>query len=102
MEPRRWTHRDTAEAAALVLLTILLSIREGPFWEAFFISLRHILLYFLYGVGMVLIFVGLTKNTTLPRPGRVAMIKWAVGLGAFFAVCQFIHEGFLMVTGQMK
>ena len=102
MAARKWTQKDTLEAVALVVLTVILSIRKGPFWESFFLSLRHILLYFMYGVAMVLIFVGVAKKTVKKQPGRVAMIKWAIGLGAFFAVSQFIHEGFLMLTGQLK
>ena len=102
MSENQWTRKDSWQAAALVLLTILLSIRKGPFWEALLISLRHILLYYLYGVAMVFIFVGLTKKTVKYKPNKAAMVKWAIGLGAFFAVSQFVHEGFLMFTGQMK
>ncbi len=102
MSGNQWTRKDSWQAAALVLLTILLSIRKGPFWEAFLISLRHILLYYLYGVAMVFIFVGLTKKTVKYKPNKATMVKWAIGLGAFFAVSQFVHEGFLMFTGQLK
>ena len=97
----RWTRADMVQVGVMVLLTTLLSLRKGPLPEALLITIRYMATYFIYGLAMVLIIVGLTKKIWKYNPGRVKIIKWAVGWAVFFAINQMIHEAYLTVTGQM-
>ncbi len=54
----------------------------------------------MYGIFIVMLFIGLTKKPLKYNPTKKQIIKWIIFMAAFFAVSQFIHEGFLMLTGQ--
>ncbi len=95
-----WTKDDYMHVFLMILITLMFSIRTGPLFDAIFATLRHVIAYFVYGLVMVLIFVGLTKKMFKLNPTRKKMLKWAFGLAAFFAVNQFFHEAFLVLTGQ--
>jgi len=97
-----WTKKDCIQIATMVIITVVLSIRKGPFFDAFLLTLRHLATYFIYGLAMVYIIVGLTKKIWKYNPTRIQIIKWAIGLSVFFAINQMIHEAFLTITGQIK
>ena len=96
----RWTGRDVTHLAAMTLVCVLFSVREGPFLEAGLMTLRYLLAYLIYGLVTVLIFIGLGKKLFKLKPTRKKIIKWSFGMAAFFAVNQAIHEAFLALTGQ--
>ena len=95
-----WTKKERIHIGASVFLTLIFSIRGGEMPGALIVTLRYLFAYYLYGIVMVLMFVGLTKKMFRYEAKRKQMILWVFYLAAFFAVSQFMHEGFLMITGQ--
>ena len=53
---------------------------------------RQLLVCFLYGFGIVYLFIGLTKKMFKYNPTRVHIIKWATSLAALVAMSQFVQE----------
>lgn len=53
--------------------------------------LRQLLVCFLYGFGIVYLFIGLTKKMFKYNPTRISIIKWAASLAALVAASQFIQ-----------
>ncbi len=96
----KWTGKDFFHLILFTLITLLFSIRGGQMPEAAWLTLRHIAAYVLYGLIMVLLFLGLTKKMFKLNPSRKKIIKWAFALAAIFSVNQFMHELFLALTGQ--
>ncbi len=97
----QWTKRDKIFVIEMVLITLLFSIRKGPLIHAAIHTLRDVFVSIFYSLAMVFIFIGLTKKTFKYNPTRVQIIKWTVGLAAFFSVSQFVHEAFLILTHQL-
>ena len=85
---------------AMLLLVTMFSLRQGSFGDALWMTLKQVFLSFFYGLGTVYLIIGMTKKMFKYDPTRVQIVRWAAGLAAFFAVSQFIHEGFLIYTGQ--
>ncbi|MEA1992121.1 MAG: hypothetical protein U9N58_08005 [Thermodesulfobacteriota bacterium] len=52
---------------------------------------RQLLVCFLYGFGIVYLFIGLTKKMFKYNPTRVNIIKWATSFAALVAVCQLLQ-----------
>ncbi len=95
-----WTKKDYKNIGISVALTLLFSIRGGEMPGALIMTIRYLFAFYFYGLIMVLIFVGLTKKMFKYEADKKKMILWMFYLAAFFAVSQFMHEGFLMITGQ--
>ncbi len=95
-----WTRKERIHIGVSVLLTLVFSIRGGEMPGALIMTLRYLFAFYLYGIVMVLIFVGLTKKMFKYEARKRNMILWVFYLAAFFAISQFMHEGFLMITGQ--
>jgi hypothetical protein len=72
----------------MVLATLFFSGKAGSAPEI----LRQLLVSFLYGFGIVYLFIGLTKKMFKYNPTRLQIIKWATGLAALVAVCQFLQD----------
>ncbi len=92
---------DVRFIAAMLFLTVLFSVRKGEVLDMILDTLRAVFVCIFYGVGTVFLIIGITKKAFKYNPTRIQIIKWAAALAAFFAVSQFVHEGFLMLTGQM-
>ena len=52
---------------------------------------RQLLVCFLYGFGIVYLFIGLTKKMFKYNPTRVHIIKWATSFAALVAVSQLLQ-----------
>ena len=52
---------------------------------------QQLLVCFLYGFGIVYLFIGLTKKMFKYNPTRVHIIKWATSLAALVAASQFVQ-----------
>ncbi len=100
-DDKKWTGKDIRQAVVAVALTLLFAIRKGPFLHAFLITSKYLLAYYIYGIVIVMLFIGLTKKPFKYEPTKKQMIKWILFMAAFFSVTQFIHEGFLTLTGQL-
>jgi hypothetical protein len=72
----------------MVLTTLFFSSKAGSMIEI----LRQLLVCFLYGFGIVYLFIGITKKMFKYNPTRVQIIKWAASLAALVAVCQFAQD----------
>jgi glucan phosphoethanolaminetransferase (alkaline phosphatase superfamily) len=72
----------------MVLVTLFFSGKAGSMAEI----LKQLLVSFLYGFGIVYLFIGLTKKMFKYNPNLVQIIKWATSLAALVAVCQFAQE----------
>jgi hypothetical protein len=83
----QWTRHDILHVIAMVLLTLFFSGKAGSMTEIF----RQLLVCFLYGFGIVYLFIGLTKKMFKYNPTRVHIIKWATSLAALVAVCEFMQ-----------
>jgi hypothetical protein len=70
------------------LATLFFSSKAGSVIEI----VRQLLVCFIYGFGIVYLFVGLTKKMFKYNPTRVQIIKWAASLAALVAVCQFVQD----------
>ncbi len=86
---------------AMSVVTIGFSLRTGQMPGALWATLKQIFVSIFYGFGTVFLFIGLTKKMFKYNPTRVNIVKWAFALAAIFAVSQFFHEGYLMLTGQI-
>ncbi len=100
-EKPRFTWEDIKFLIAMTVVTIGFSLRGGDFPGALWATLRQVFVSVFYGFGTVFLFIGLTKKMFKYNPTRVHIVKWAFALAAIFAVSQFFHEGYLMLTGQM-
>ncbi|HID98621.1 MAG TPA: hypothetical protein EYP57_10635 [Thermodesulfobacteriaceae bacterium] len=98
-EKDTWTKKDILQVAGLIMVSIVFSVRKGPPLESAVQTLRMIAISVFYGIGTVLIIVGMTKKMFKYNPSRKQIIKWGTGLAAFFAVSQFLHELFLYFSG---
>jgi len=96
----KWYKKDILQAITYIIITLICTIRRGPFLKAAFLTVRYLLAYYVYGIVIVMLFVGLTKKPLKYNPTKKQIIKWVLFMAAFFAVSQFVHEGFLMLTGQ--
>jgi len=96
----KWYKKDILQAITYIVITLICTIRRGPFLKAAFLTTRYLLAYYIYGIVVVMLFVGLTKKPLKYNPTKKQIIKWVLFMAAFFAVSQFVHEGFLMLTGQ--
>ncbi|NDY43430.1 hypothetical protein G3N55_11330 [Dissulfurirhabdus thermomarina] len=99
--PAGWTRRDIRQLAATVGLTLLFVARGGEPAGAVRQTLWNLFLCLFYGVGTMFLLVGLTRKMFKYEVTPPRMAKWAAWLAAFFAVSQFLHEGFLHLTGQL-
>ncbi|MBW1670124.1 MAG: hypothetical protein JRJ40_01735 [Deltaproteobacteria bacterium] len=84
----RWTKHDILHVIVMVLATLFFSGKAGSLAEIF----RQVLVSFLYGFGIVYLFIGLTKKMFKYNPTRLQIIKWATSLAALVAVCQFVQQ----------
>jgi len=100
-EKARFTWEDIKFLIAMTVVTIGFSLRTGELPGAIWATLRQIFVSVFYGFGTVYLFIGLTKKMFKYKYTRVHIVKWAFALAAIFAVSQFFHEGYLMLTGQM-
>lgn len=98
---RKFTKDDRSFVLAMLGLAFLFSVRGGEMPGAVVATLRQVFMAVFYGFGTVFLIIGVTKKMFKYNPDRVQIVRWAVGLAVFFAVSQFIHEGFLLYTGQM-
>ncbi len=96
-----FTWEDKKFIAAMTVVAIGFSIRTGEFPGCVLASLRQVLSAFVYGFGIVFLFIGMTKKTFKYNPTKVQIVRWAVGLAAIFALSELVHEVFLVLTGQM-
>jgi len=92
---------DKKFIAAMTIVTIGFSLRGGEFPGCVFASLRQMFSAFIYGFGIVFLFIGMTKKTFKYNPTKVQIIRWALALAAIFAFSEILHEAFLVFTGQM-
>jgi hypothetical protein len=95
-----WTRKDITEISIAILVIIMFTLRSGPLKETAIEILRHLWAYAIYSIATVLIIIGLTKKMFKYRPTWRQIVKWAIFLAAFCAATQFMHETFLMLTGQ--
>ncbi len=98
---KRFTREDIKFILTMLGVTFLFSVRGGEMPGALAATFQQVFLSVFYGFGTVFLFIGLTKKMFKYDPTRVQIVRWAMGLALFFAVSQFMHEGFLMYTGQM-
>ncbi len=96
-----FTWEDKKFVAAMTVAAIGFSLRGGDFPGCILASLRQILSSFVYGFGIVFLFIGMTKKTFKYNPTKVQIVRWAVALAAIFAFSEILHEAFLVFTGQM-
>ncbi len=96
-----FTGQDKRTIIAMVIVAIGFSIRGGAFPGCVFATLLQIAASFIYGFGLVFLFIGMTKKTFKYNPTKVQIIKWVVTLAAIFAFSEMLHEGYLMLTGQL-
>ncbi len=98
---KKFTKDDINHILTMLGLTFLFCARGGDVPGAVLATLRQVFVSVFYGFGTTFLFIGLTKKTFKYDPTRVQIVRWAMGLALFFAVSQFLHEGFLLYTGQM-
>ncbi len=98
---KKFTRDDINFILTMLGLTLVFSVRGGDIPGAIASSLQQVFVSVFYGFGTVFLFIGLTKKMLKYDATRVQIVRWAMGMALFFAVSQFIHEGFLMYTGQM-
>ena len=96
-----FTWEDIKFILAMSVVTIGFSLRGGEMPGAIWATLRQIFVSVFYGFGMVFFFIGLTKKMFKYKTTKVNIVRWAFALAALFAVSQFFHEGYLILTGQM-
>jgi len=84
----QWTRHDIVHVIVMVLVTLFFSGKAGSIIEI----LRQLFVCFLYGFGIVYLFIGFTKKMFKYNPTRISIIKWAVGLAALVAISQFMQE----------
>ena len=102
-EPEKvhFTWEDIKFIIAMTVCTIGFSLRGGEFPGSLYATLRQVFASLFYGFGIVFLFIGITKNFLKYRHTKVHIVKWAFALAAIFAISQFFHEGYLMLTGQL-
>jgi uncharacterized membrane protein YtjA (UPF0391 family) len=88
LQKGQWTKHDILHVIVMVLATLFFSGKAGTTAEI----LRQLLVSFLYGFGIVYLFIGLTKKMFKYNPTRLQIIKWATSLAALVAVSQFLQE----------
>ncbi len=98
---KKFTRDDINFILSMLGLTFLFSVRGGELPGAFSATLYQVFVSVFYGFGTIFLIIGVTKKMFKYDPTRVQIVRWAMGLALFFAVSQFMHEGFLMYTGQM-
>ena len=96
-----FTWEDKKFIAAMTIVAVGFSLRTGEFPGCVFASLRQILSAFLYGFGIVFLFIGMTKKTFKYNTTKVQIVRWSVALAAIFAFTGVLHAAFLVFTGQM-
>ncbi len=95
------TWKDKKFITVMVVMTVGFSLRGGEYPGCVFATLKQIISGFIYGFGMVFLFIGLTKKTFKYNPTKVQITRWIAALTALFAFSEFAHEGYLMLTGQI-
>jgi hypothetical protein len=100
-EEAGFTWEDKKFIAAMTVVAVGFSLRTGEFPGCILASLRQILSAFLYGFGIVFLFIGMTKKTFKYNVTKVRIVRWAVALAAIFAFSELLHAAFLVFTGQM-
>ena len=98
---KKFTKDDINFILTMLALTFLFSVRGGEMPGAVLATLQQVFVSVFYGLGTVFLIIGVTKKMFKYDPTRVQIVRWAMGLALFFAVSQFMHEGFLLYTGQM-
>ena len=96
-----FTWEDKKFIAAMTVVTIGFSLRTGEIPGCILASLRQMLSAFIYGFGIVFLFIGMTKKTFKYNVTKVQITRWAVALAAIFAFSELLHAAFLVYTGQM-
>jgi hypothetical protein len=95
---------SATDKRSIILMSIVaigFSIRGGEFPGCVWATLMQVIACFIYGFGMVFFFIGLTKKTFKYNTTKIQIIRWAVTLAAIFAFSEMVHEGYLIMTGQM-
>ncbi len=92
--------KDKKAIFVMIFVAIGFSIRGGSFPGCVSATLLQIASCFIYGFGMVFLFIGLTKKTFKYNPTKIQIIRWAVTLAAIFAFSEMLHEGYLILTDQ--
>jgi glucan phosphoethanolaminetransferase (alkaline phosphatase superfamily) len=82
----------------MTMVTIFFSSKAGSISEI----LKQLIVSFLYGFGIVYLFIGLTKKMFKYNPNRISIIKWAVSLAALVAVTQFVQEVYQIYVEVLK
>ncbi len=98
---KKFTREDLNYILTMLGMTFLFSVRGGEMPGAVLATFQQVFISVFYGIGTVFLIIGVTKKMFKYDPNRVQIVRWAMGLALFFAVSQFLHEGFLMYTGQM-
>ena len=100
-EKTKVSSKDKKTIIAMIVIAIGFSIRGGSFPGCVSATLLQIASCFIYGFGMVYLFIGLTKKTFKYNPTKIQIIRWAVTLAAIFAFSEMLHEGYLIYTHQL-
>ncbi len=100
-EKTKISGKDKKAIIAMIVIAIGFSIRGGSFPGCVSATLLQIASCFIYGFGMVYLFIGLTKKTFKYNPTKIQIIRWAVTLAAIFAFSEMLHEGYLILTHQL-
>ena len=100
------TWEDIKFLLAMFVVSVGFTLRGGPMPGAIWASLKGLGVCYFYGVGTAFLFVGVAKavakimNRQFTYDAR-RFLRWVFALAALFAVSQFFHEGYLVVTGQL-
>jgi len=92
---------DKKFIAAMTVVAIGFSLKTGEFPGCVIESVKQILGAFIYGFGVVFLFIGMTKKTFKYNPTKVQIVRWAVALAAIFSFTNLLHQAFLVFTGQL-
>ena len=98
---KKFQRHDIKFILLMLGLILLFSLRGGQITGAIAATCRQVFVSVFYGFGIIFIITGLSKKMFKYDPSRVQIVRWAMELALFFAVSQFLHEGFLMYTGQI-
>jgi len=90
----------------MFVVSVGFTLRGGPMPGALWASLKGLGVCYFYGVGTAFLFVGVAKAVAKVMNRKFSydarrFLRWVFALAALFAVSQFFHEGYLVVTGQL-
>jgi len=100
-EDGRVSRQDKQAIIVMSIITVFFSVRGGEFPGCVTASLVQIVSSFIYGFGLIYLFIGMTKKTFKYNPTRIKIIRWAVTFAAIFAFSEMLHEGYLLFTDQI-